>query len=284
MTTTIGFPGLGIEPFSLNRVAVSFGNINVYWYAIIICTGMIFGFLTAYMRMKKLGVTSDNLADIVLVCVPSAIVGARLYYVLTSLERYDSFMEMIAIWNGGIAIYGAVIAGVIAFTAYCLVAKKPLLKMYDCACPGLILGQVIGRWGNFVNGEAYGVCDSYSFFGKTFDIANLSQKNPLRMTVGGVLTHPTFLYESLWNLLGFVLINVFFKKKAFDGEVFLWYITWYGLGRCFIEGLRGDSLYVGTVRISQLVALVCFLVGFFVIAGIRIKKEMERKKENGNSN
>jgi phosphatidylglycerol:prolipoprotein diacylglycerol transferase len=156
--------------------------------------------------------------------------------------------------------------------------------MYDCASPGLILGQIIGRWGNFVNGEAYGICDSYSFFGKTLDISELSRNNPLRMSVNGILTHPTFLYESLWNLAGFVFMNVFFRKKAFDGEVFLWYITWYGLGRCFIEGLRGDSLYVGNVRISQLVALLCFALGFVAIAVIRIKKYAERKKENGNDN
>ena len=104
------------------------------------------------------------------------------------------------------------------------------------------------------------------------------------MTVNGTLTHPTFLYESLWNLLGFVLMNVFFKKKAFDGEVFLWYITWYGLGRCFIEGLRGDSLYVGSIRISQLVAFVCFLAGLAAIVVLRIKKQSERKKENGSNN
>ena len=284
MTTTIGFPGLGIEPFTLNRTVLSVGNITVYWYAVIICTGIILGFLTAYLRMKKLGVTLDNLADIVLVCVPSAIVGARLYYVLTSLEKYDSFLEMIAIWNGGIAIYGAVIAGVIAFTVYCLVAKKPLLKMYDCASPGLILGQIIGRWGNFVNGEAYGICDSYSFFGKTLDISELSRNNPLRMSVNGILTHPTFLYESLWNLAGFVFMNVFFRKKAFDGEVFLWYITWYGLGRCLIEGLRGDSLYVGNIRISQLVAFVCFFAGLITVVVLRIRKHYERNKENGNNN
>ena len=283
-SSVISFPGLGIGEFTLDRIALSFGPFTVYWYGIIICIGIVLGFLTAYLRMKKIGVSSSDLADIVLICVPSSIVGARLYYVLTSLSQYDSFYEMIAIWNGGIAIYGAVIAGIISFTLVVKYKKKPLFKMYDAASVGLILGQAIGRWGNFFNAEAYGIADSYDFFGKTSDILQLSINNPLRMTIDGMLVHPTFLYESLWNISGFVVMNVFYKKKAFDGEVFLWYLTWYGLGRCFIEGLRGDSLYIGSVRISQLVASLCFVTGILLILVIRIKKHTERKKINGSNN
>ena len=284
MTTTVSFPGLGIEPFSLCRLALEIGSLKVYWYGIIICMGIILGFLTAYMRMKKIGITSDDMADIALVCVPSAIVGARIYYVLAELESYDSFYEMIAIWNGGIAIYGAVIAGVIAFTLVCRYKKKPLFKMYDCAAPGLILGQIIGRWGNFFNAEAYGIAESYDFLGAKFDIQSFSESNPLRMTIDGAVVHPTFLYESIWNSVGFILMNVLFKKRAFDGEVLLWYLTWYGLGRCLIEGLRGDSLYLGSIRVSQLIAFVCFFAGLTAIIVLRIKKHNERKKENGNNN
>ncbi|MBQ7399019.1 MAG: prolipoprotein diacylglyceryl transferase [Clostridia bacterium] len=282
--STISFPGLGISPFNLDRVALRFGNVEIYWYGIIICLGIILGFAVAYLRMKKISVTTDDLADIALICVPSAIVGARLYYVLAELESYNSFYEMIAIWNGGLAIYGGVIGGVLAFTLVCKYKKKPLLKMYDCAAPGLILGQIIGRWGNFFNAEAYGISESYDFFGAKFDISHLSSKNPLRMTIDGTLVHPTFLYESLWNLLGFVLMNVFFKKRAFDGEVLLWYLTWYGLGRSLIEGLRGDSLYAGSIRVSQLVAFVCFVLGLCAIVALRIKVFNERKKENGSNN
>lgn len=284
MTSMISFPGLGIAPFELNRVALSLGNIKIYWYGIIICLGIVLGFAVAYLRMKKIGVTADDLADIALISVPSAIVGARLYYVLSELDSYDSFYEMIAIWNGGIAIYGAVIGGVIAFTFVCRHKKKPLLKMYDCASPGLILGQIIGRWGNFFNAEAYGIAESYDFFGARWDISSFSENNPLRMTIDGMTVHPTFLYESLWNLVGFVLMNVFFKKKAFDGEVLLWYLTWYGLGRSLIEGLRGDSLYVGSIRLSQLVAFICFVAGLLAIIVLRIKAYNERKKENGSNN
>ena len=284
MTSTISFPGLGISPFELNRVAFSLGNIKIYWYGIIICIGIVLGFAVAYLRMKKIGVTGDDLADIALISVPSAIVGARLYYVLAELDSYDSLYEMIAVWNGGLAIYGGVIGGVIAFTLVSRHKKKPLFKMYDCAAPGLILGQIIGRWGNFFNAEAYGIAESYDFFGARWDISSFSQKNPLRMTIDGLTVHPTFLYESLWNLAGFVLMNVFFKKKAFDGEVLLWYLTWYGLGRCLIEGLRGDSLYVGSIRVSQLLAFICFAAGLVAIIVLRIKAYNERKKENGSNN
>ena len=284
MTTTVSFPGLGIAPFELDRVALEIGSLKVYWYGVIICFGIILGFAVAFMRMRKIGVTADDIADIALFSVPSAIIGARIYYVLAELESYDSFYEMIAIWNGGIAIYGAVIGGVIAFTLVCRYKKKPLFKMYDCAAPGLILGQIIGRWGNFFNAEAYGIAESYDFLGKKFDIASFSENNPLRMTIDGMTVHPTFLYESLWNLVGFILMNVFFKKKTFDGEVLLWYLTWYGIGRCLIEGLRGDSLYLGNLRVSQLLAFICFVAGIAAIIVLRIKVYNERKKENGNFN
>ena len=154
-SSVISFPGIGISPFNLDRVAISLGNLKIYWYGIIICIGIILGFYVAFLRMKKVGFTVDDLADLILVCIPSAIVGARLYYVLTSLSSFDSFYEVIAIWNGGIAIYGAVIAGIISFTCVIKYKKKPLLKMYDCASVGLILGQIIGRWGNFFNAEAF---------------------------------------------------------------------------------------------------------------------------------
>ena len=286
--STISFPGLGIKEFVINEIAFSIGPFEVHWYGLIICLGMILGFTVAYKRMKNIGVTLDDLSDIALICVPSAIIGARLYYVLTKLDTYHSFMEMIAIWEGGLAIYGGVIAGVISFVLVCKHKKKPVLKMCDCAAPGLILGQIIGRWGNFFNAEAYGIAESYDFLGAKFDITSFSENNPLRMGIfnghENGYVHPTFLYESLWNLVGFVLMNVFFKKKAFDGEVLLWYLSWYGLGRCLIEGLRGDSLYVGPFRISQLLALLCFVGGVIAIITIRVRKHIERKKEYGYNN
>ena len=282
--SVVSFPGFGISPFELNRVAFSIGSLKVYWYGIIICLGIIFGLAVAYMRMKKIGITADDMADIALICIPSALVGARIYYVLAELESYNSFYEMIAVWNGGLAVYGGVIGGAVSLILVARHKKKSLMKMLDCAAPGLILGQIIGRWGNFVNAEAYGIAESYDFLGAKFDISSFSERNPFRMTVDGMTVHPTFLYESLWNLVGFILMNVFFKKKAFDGEVLLWYLTWYGLGRCVIEGLRGDSLYVGSIRVSQLLAFICFALGLTAIIVLRIRKMLKGKNENGNNN
>lgn len=280
----ISFPGLGIKPFAINGIAFSIGPLEVHWYGLIICLGMILGFTVAYRRMKNINVTLDDLADIALICVPSAIIGARLYWVLTSLDKIHSFYDVISIWEGGLAIYGGVIAGVISFVLVCKYKKKPILKMCDCAAPGLILGQIIGRWGNFFNAEAFGDALSYDFLGTKFDISSFAETNPLRMTIDGITRHPTFLYESLWNLVGFVLMNLLFNKKAFDGEVLLWYLSWYGLGRCIIEGFRTDSLFIGPFRISQLIALLCFVAGTTAIIAIRIKKNIERKEEYGYNN
>ena len=271
MINTVSFPALGIGPFDINRIALKIGPVTVYWYGIIICIGLIAGLLYMYFRFRDFGLNADNLTDVALAAVPCAVIGARLYYVLTSLDEFHSFYEMIAIWDGGIAIYGAVIAGAAAIYAVCKIRKFPVLKVFDSTAPAVMLGQIIGRWGNFVNAEAFGVADRYEFFGRVFDISEMSLKNPLRMSVNGMIVHPTFLYESVWNLVGFILINAFYKKKRFDGEIFLWYLTWYGLGRCFIEGFRGDSLFVGNVRISQLLGLLCFVFGAAVILCVRIK-------------
>ncbi len=275
MTNKIGFPNLGLDPFDINRVAFSIGSVTVYWYGILICLGMVLGFSYLYYRVKKCGMTLDNVADIAICVIPSAIIGARLYYVLTTLGDYDSFLEMIAIWNGGIAIYGGVIAGALALYGLCRWKKFPTLKVFDAAAPSVMIGQIIGRWGNFMNGEAYGVIGKYDYLG--MEITTTGQNNPFIMSLNGQLVHPTFLYESVWNLLGFVLINIFYNKKKFDGEVLLWYLSWYGIGRSVIEGFRGDSLYVGSIRISQLVGVLCFVVGVSVIVWKRVKL-MKAKK------
>ncbi len=279
MTNTISFPGLGIGEMAINRVALSLGPVTVYWYGLIICLGLILGICYLYYRMRSYGMTSDNLTDIALFTIPSAIIGARLYYVLTSLEDYHSLYEAIAIWEGGLAIYGAVIAGAIAVYVVCRVKKFPTLKVYDSIAPAVMLGQIAGRWGNFFNAEAYGSAKVYEFFGLSLDITEFSAQNPLRMVINGVTVHPTFLYESVWNTLGFVLINIFWKKKRFDGQVLLWYISWYGLGRSIIEGFRTDSLYVGSVRISQLVGIVCFAGGVILSVYFNIKARNKTTEE-----
>ena len=269
---TVSFPGLGIGEISFNKVALSlFGTIEVRWYGIIMVTGIILAFLYAYYRSKHEGVSFDDLLDYAIFTVLSGIVGARLYYVITSGQKY-TFGEIFAIWNGGIAIYGAIIGGATALLCVSLYKKIKWQKVFDMVCPGVMIGQIVGRWGNFFNGEAYGESpaeDSLLYFMR-MELRHEGWSN-------SYICQPTFLYESLWNLVGFLIINTLYKKKKFDGQVFLMYITWYGFGRMFIEGLRTDSLMVGTFRISQVVALLCFIVGFALLVYLGVRASNRAK-------
>ena len=280
MTNSVGFPGLGLGPWDLNPTAFSLGGLTVQWYGIIIVLGMILACTYAFYRMKSLGLVLDNMLDIAIVCIPSGIVGARLYYVLTSLDSYHSFGEAIAIWNGGLAIYGGVIGGFLGVLAVCKWKKYSLLGVLDCICPGVMIGQLIGRWGNFMNAEAYGVIGKYDYLGISLDASVLAENNPFLMTINGMTVHPTFLYESVWNAVGFLLINAFWKKKKYNGQILLMYLTWYGLGRSIIEGFRGDSLYIGSFRISQLLAFICFVVGTALLVYFRVRKKTESEEKN----
>jgi len=272
---TVSFPGLGIGEFSFSKVALTLpewlpflGGVQIRWYGIIIVTGIILAFLYAYYRSKHEGVSFDDLLDYALFTVISGIVGARLYYVITSGEKY-SFGEIFAIWNGGIAIYGAIIGGATALLCVSLYKKIKWQKVFDMVCPGVMIGQIVGRWGNFFNGEAYGespAADSFLYFMR-MELRHEGWSN-------SYICQPTFLYESLWNLIGFIIIDALYKKKKYDGQVFLMYITWYGFGRMLIEGLRTDSLMVGTFRISQVLAFLCFITGsvLLVVFGILAMK------------
>ena len=269
---TVSFPGLGISEISFNKVAFSlFGTIEVRWYGIIMVTGIILAFLYAYYRSKHEGVSFDDLLDYAIFTVLSGIVGARLYYVITSGQKY-TFGEIFAIWNGGIAIYGAIIGGATALLCVSLYKKIKWQKVFDMVCPGVMIGQIVGRWGNFFNGEAYGESpaeDSLLYFMR-MELRHEGWSN-------SYICQPTFLYESLWNLVGFLIINALYKKKKFDGQVFLMYITWYGFGRMFIEGLRTDSLMVGTFRISQVVAFLCFIVGLALLVYLGVRASNRAK-------
>ncbi len=278
MKTVVSFPGLGIGEFTMNKVAFTlpiFGGLEIRWYAIILTLGIIAGLLYALYRAKFEGISNDDVYDYFIVTVLLAILGARTYYVLTTIKDglYHSFYDVIAIWEGGIAIYGAVIGGALALflvSRHKHFGKDKIFSVFDMVSPGVMLGQIIGRWGNFVNGEAHGVATSERFF--------------LRMGLyeNGRLGyyHPTFLYESVWNLIGFILINIFYKKKKFNGQVTLMYLAWYGFGRMFIEGLRTDSLYIGVFRISQIVGFLCFaictaLLVYFLIRAKRAELDRE---------
>ena len=202
-------------------------------------------------RTKEFGITSDNLMDCLIICVPLGIICARIYYVVFEWSYYAEHPgEIIAIWKGGIAIYGGIIGTLIGLFVYSRVKKLSFASLCDLAAFGLLIGQCIGRWGNFVNGEAHGGPTSLPW-GMTID--------------GGSMVHPTFFYESLWNLIGFILLHFYSKKRKFKGEMALLYVAWYGAGRAWIEGLRTDSLYIGPVRVSQLLAAISFIAAIAVL-------------------
>jgi phosphatidylglycerol:prolipoprotein diacylglycerol transferase len=283
----VAFPGLGLDTFTLNKIVFSIGPIEVRWYGLIITLGIVLAcWYTMFRGKRNEGVISDDVLDIAMVTVALGVLGARLYYVLTTLNKYEykSLIDVIAIWNGGLAIYGGIIGGCLGIVITCLVKKVRWQKLFDMAAPGVMIAQALGRWGNFFNGEAHGYAigetTRFYFFNTEYILPSgegtlfHSLRMGLSHTVGGPLTyyHPTFLYESLWNVLGFVLINLFYKRKKFDGQIALMYFAWYGFGRMFIEGLRTDSLYLPgtTLRISQLVGLVCFVGALLLMIGLLI--------------
>ncbi len=266
----ISFPGLGIGEFEVDSVAFTIGKIDIAWYALIITLGIIAAGVYTMWRANQVRIKVDDIIDFLLIVVPSGIIGARLYYVLTKLEDFSSFKEVINIRGGGLAIYGGIIAGALAVFLVARYKKIPFLTIADCCTPGIILAQSIGRWGNFMNGEAYGY-QTESFI--RMGLQNINTRYDFS-TSAMVFVHPTFLYESLWNLVGFVLINLFYKHRKYDGQVFIMVFGWYGLGRMWIEGLRTDSLMIfgDTVRVSQLLAIIIFIASVAALTYFFIKK------------
>lgn len=267
MVNNISFPNLGLN-FSINRAAFSIGNVNIYWYGLIIALGMIIALAYGIREFKRCGLKQDDLLNMFLICVPVAIICARLYYVIFSFDQYrDNLLSIFDIRNGGIAVYGSLIGAGIVVLVYCLKKKINLGAVLDILAVGFLIGQAVGRWGNFVNGEAFGTATTL----------------PWAMTIAsdGVTyaesVHPTFLYESLWDLAGVIILLVYRKHKGFNGEIFLGYILWYGIGRFWIEGLRTDSLYLGPLRISQVVALMSVFLGLAGIAAGRFLKHKNIK-------
>ncbi len=246
--TTISFPSLGLE---LNPPrAFSIGSLSIHFYGLIIAVGLMLAVVYGLRRSKQFGLKQDDILDGVLWIVPISIICARLYYCIFSWADYkDDPISILYIWNGGLAIYGAVIGAAVSVAVFCRIKKISLGAVLDVTLLGFLIGQSIGRWGNFMNREAFGAAtDSFLRMG-------------LYNANSGVVEyyHPAFLYESLWNAAGFVLLHFFSKRRKYDGQVALMYVVWYGLGRTFIEGLRTDSLYWGPFRVSQVLAAVsCF--------------------------
>ncbi len=248
MYTEISFPSFGIQidPPSF----FTLGPLTIHFYGLIIAVGLITAVVYACRRSPRFGLREDDIIDGVLWITPFAIVCARLYYCVFSWDLYrDNPISILYIWEGGLAIYGGVLGAILGVVVFCRIKKIRLGAMLDMVSLGFLIGQSVGRWGNFFNREAFGAeTDSFLRMG-------------LMHRATGVVTyvHPTFLYESLWNAAGFVLLHFLSKKRRYDGQIALGYAAWYGLGRALIEGLRTDSLYWGNFRVSQVLAAVsCF--------------------------
>ena len=250
----ISFPSFGIEVDPARYIPI--GPLTVYFYGLIIATGLILAVAYACRRSAEFGLKEDDILDGVLWVTPFAIVCARLYYVIFSWEEYAADpVSMLYIWNGGLAIYGGVLGAIVGMAVLCRVKKIKLAAILDLVMLGFLIGQSLGRWGNFFNREAFGAAtDSFLRMG----LFN-------NRTGAWEYYHPTFLYESLWNLAGFLLLHFLSKKRRFDGQVALGYAAWYGLGRAWIEGLRMDSLYWGPFRVSQWLAGISCIIAVSVL-------------------
>ena len=248
MYTEISFPSLGITMNPPGSFTI--GPLTIHLYGVIIAAGLMLAVLYACRRSREFGIKEDDVIDGVLWVTPFAIICARLYYCLFSWDSYaDDPISILYIWNGGLAIYGGVIGAAIGVIVFCKIKKIKIPALLDLVALGFLIGQAMGRWGNFFNREAFG-CRTDSFF-------RMGLLNSITGTVG--YFHPTFLYESVWNVIGFVMLHFASKHRQYDGQIALGYAAWYGLGRTFIEGLRTDSLYLGVFRVSQLLAAVtCF--------------------------
>ncbi len=283
MINTVSFPGLGLE-FTLDRVAFTIPVLDrpVYWYGVIITGGLILAVYLCSRWGRRFGISEDNIIDMMLFAVPAALVAIRVYYVVFNLDIYrrvDGSLNWGAIFNysdGGLAIYGAIISSAIVLWLFCRKKKLSFLAYADLGVHGLFIGQLIGRWGNFMNAEAYGGATALpwrmcgpSIAAEMLQKGYVDQAGYESILSGALGVHPTFFYESAWNFAGLIMVYLIGKKRKFDGECFLFYFFWYGLGRAWIEGLRTDSLYLfgwelfgAPIRVSQLLAAAtCLIAG-----------------------
>lgn len=251
----------------MDRVFISIGNINIYWYSVLIIIGIIIGYILVKKEAKRQNIDNKFLENLIFYMVIIGIIGARLYYVIFNYQNFDSLLSIFAIYEGGLAIYGGIIAAIIFIYFYSKKYKQNFLQLLDLFAPSLILAQAIVRWGNFFNHEAYGGIVSYEF------LTNLHLPNFIieNMYINGNYHHPTFLYESIFCLIGFIIMMVFrYKKNTKIGTLTITYLIYYGIIRFFIEGLRTDSLYFLGFRISQIVSIIFILIGILILVKRRI--------------
>lgn len=281
MTDTVSFPGLGLE-FEIDRVAFTVGGMEIYWYAILIAAGFLLALLFAFKYFKEFGLDGDRALDVVMAAAIMGVVGARLYYVAFRWEEYAGNLGAILnLRGGGLGFYGAVIGGAVGAILGCKWRGVRLLPFFDIGSAGLMIGQAIGRWGNFVNQEAFGTNTDlpWGMTSKTvayYIASHTSEFMGAEMDPARPV-HPTFLYESLWLAVGLLIFMLAMKKRRYDGQMFLFYIGWNGFGRMWIEGLRTDSLMLGGLRVSQ--ALGAVLVLAAVIANFLILSKIRREND-----
>lgn len=273
----VQFPGLGLE-CTVNRVAFTIGTMEIYWYGICIAIGLLLGVVYVLRNARRFGVNDDRFIDVIFLCTICSIVCARAFYVIFAPFEYTSIWEIISIRDGGVAIYGAVIGAFLSGLLFCRLRKIPTLPAFDLAAMGFLIGQAVGRWGNFFNQEAFGTNTTLPWGmyseGTQYYLSGMQST----LAQSGVMVdpfapvHPTFLYESLWCLLGFILLACYAKHRRFNGEISLMYLVWYGAERAVVEGLRTDSLnLVGNVRVSQMIAIVTAVLGVVLLMMLRKK-------------
>ncbi|PLT32558.1 prolipoprotein diacylglyceryl transferase [Bacillus sp. V5-8f] len=257
----------GIKP--LNPIAFELGPLQVHWYGLIIGAGVLLALYLAVRESERRGLSKDTFVDLILFAVPIAIICARIYYVIFNWDYYSQRPgEMIAIWHGGIAIHGALIGSVATAVVFARIKKLSFWKIADIAAPSILLGQAIGRWGNFMNQEAHGGEVSRSFL----ESLHLPDFIINQMYINGSYYHPTFLYESLWNIIGVIILLLLRRANLRQGELFLGYVIWYSVGRFFVEGLRTDSLMLTeTLRMAQVISVVLIILAIALIVIRRVR-------------
>ena len=261
---------MGLNFLVIDPIAFELFGWPVRWYGIIIGLAILVGYILFTREASRKGIDSDTSFDLLFWTVIFGLVGARIYYVLFSSNSYLSDpLSIFRVWEGGMAIYGGVISGAITIYVLCQRYKLSVINVFDIAIPALFAGQLIGRWGNFMNQEAHGGQVSKAF------LENLALPNFIieQMNINGTYYHPTFLYESLWNLVGLIALLLLRPRKDFfkRGELVAFYMIWYGIGRFWIEGLRTDSLYIGPLRVSQILSLILVVIGISLVLWIRLK-------------
>ncbi|EHQ3704266.1 prolipoprotein diacylglyceryl transferase [Listeria monocytogenes] len=258
--------GNGVQP--LDPVAIQIGSISVKWYGVIIASAVVIALLLALSEANKRKMDKEIIVDLLIWAIPISIISARIYYVIFEWDFYKNNLgEIVKIWHGGIAIYGALIGAVLTAIIFSRIKKISFWQLADVVAPSLIIAQAIGRWGNFMNQEAHGAETTRSFL----ESLHLPDFIINQMYIDGAYYQPTFLYESLWNVLGFIVLLIIRRTKIRRGELFLGYVIWYSFGRFFIEGMRTDSLMWGDFRVSQVLSLLLIVLSIGIIIYRRMK-------------